>query len=204
MAEAVNARRKPVHVEMRGGKSLRQRIWEAIRAQRGGFTCHSLHLAAGVQYQTTFMFLAALRKAGYVGYLDDYDPETNARHMALLKDNGVEAPSLKADGSPSSQGLRREAMWRTLRILGETSIAEVAQLASAAVPTTNESAKNYLKWLARAGYLKVSNGHGRSLRYRLIPSRYSGPRAPVITRDKQVYDANLDKVVWRKTQEAHA
>jgi len=201
MAAAVNARRKPIHVEMSGGKSVRQRVWEVIRAQRSGFTCYSLHIAAGVQYQTTFMYLTALRKGGYVGYLDAYDPESKARHMELLKDNGIEAPSLKADGSPSSQGLRREAMWRTLRIIGETSIAEVAQLSSAAVPTSHESAKSYLKWLARAGYLKVSKGQGQTLRYRLIPSRYSGPRAPVITRDKQVYDANLDKVVWRKADE---
>ncbi|EHP39395.1 hypothetical protein OR16_31579 [Cupriavidus basilensis OR16] len=30
--------RKPIHLEMKGGKTPRQRIWEAVRANRKRFT----------------------------------------------------------------------------------------------------------------------------------------------------------------------
>lgn len=34
-------------------------------------------------------------------------------------------------------------------------------------------------------------------RYRFIAGRNSGPRPPQVQRLKQVYDPNLDRVVWR-------
>lgn len=188
--------RKPVHLEMRGGKTPRQQLWEAIRARRAGFTCYGLSKATGVNYGTTVDYLVSLRKAGYVEWLDAHEPISDERLQRLVRDNGAEAPSIKRDGRPCEKHLGSEAMWRTLRIIGETTAEELASLASAAVPISASRAKTYLNWLARAGYLKTTRVKGRSTRYRLIPTRYSGPLPPKIQRAGQVYDANLDQVVW--------
>jgi hypothetical protein len=192
--------RKPVHLERRGGKSPRQLLWEVIRAQRSGFTCCSLSRDAKVCYETVVTYVGALRIAGYLSLLDEREPISNERRMALLRDNGVEAPSLNHDGSPSRKGLSREAMWRTLHILGETTVAELAGLASAAAPTSLNNARCYLSWLVKAGYVQVAKG-GRAPRYRLVPGRYSGPQAPMVQKIGQVYDANLGKVVWSAAPE---
>lgn len=196
--------RKPVHLEMRGGKTPRQLLWEAMRARRTGFTCYSLSKATRVNYGTTQGFLGALRKAGYVDWLDEREPVSNERMQSLVKDNGAEAPSIRSDGSPCRKNLIYEAMWRTLRIIGETNAEELASLASAAAPTSVKTAKNYLYMLALAGYLQSKRVAGKHTRYRLIPTRYSGPLPPKLQRVGQVYDANLGKVVWSRTEEEPA
>lgn len=189
--------RKPADQERHNGKSNRQRVWAAIRAQ-DGFTCHGVSRAATVHYETTKSYLAALRKAGYIGLSGELDPSTGEPLFKLLRNSGTEAPALKRDGSPNRQGLGNEAMWRALRILGETTIEELTQFASAAAPITMTTARLYLHWLAKAGYvLRLDSNNGRP-RYRLIPSRYSGPAAPMVQRNKQVYDPNLGAVVWRQ------
>lgn len=193
--------RKPVHLERCGGKSPRQRLWEVIRTQRSGFTCYSLHRDAKVRYETTVTYVEALRKAGHLCLLDEREPISNERRMELVKDNGVEAPALNNDGSQSRGGLGREAMWRTLRIVGETTVAELAGLASAAAPTSISTARCYLRWLAKAGYVLVTSTPGRAPRYRLIQARNSGPQAPKVQRVGQVYDANLGAVVWSESAE---
>ena len=192
--------RKPVHLEMRGGKTPRQLLWEAMRARRNGFTHYSLSKATGVNYGTTQAFLFALRKAGYVDWLEEHEPVSNERLQTLIKDNGAEAPSIRNDGSPCRKKLVYEAMWRTLRIIGETNAEELASLASAAAPTSVSTAKNYLYMLHLAGYLKSRRVDGQRMRYRLIPTRYSGPLPPEIQRIGQVYDANLGRVVWSREE----
>ncbi|WPP47127.1 hypothetical protein [Pseudomonas sp. AN-1] len=189
--------RKPVHLETRGGKTPRQLLWEAIRACRDGFTDHCLSQATKVNYGTTSAFTCSLRNGGYLGWLDAHEEGSGERLQTLIKDNGAEAPAIRRDGSRCNKHLGSEAMWRTLRILGEASAEELASLASAAAPVSIPRAKTYLNWLTRAGYLQAKRTAGRSTRYRLIPSRYSGPLPPKIQRTGQVYDPNLGKVVWR-------
>lgn len=195
--------RKPVHLEQRGGKSNRQRVWESIRSKRTGFTSYSLSKAAGVHIETVRTYLQSLRKGGYVGLLDIRDKLTGERTMELLKDNGSAAPALKRDGTPCQQGLGTETMWRTLRIVGETTPAELARYASAQVPTTVATAASYLKWLVKADYVQVMRRPGQPTRYRLIQAKYTGPRPPMIQRTRQVYDPNLAKVVWSEEPEDH-
>lgn len=193
---------KPVRLEMRGNKSKRQLLWEAMRASRNGFTHYSLSKTTKISYRTTLNFLCALRKGGYVDWLEEREPVSNERLQRLVKDNGAEAPAIKRDGSVSvcRKSLATEAMWRTLRIIGETNADELARLASAAVPTTVNTARSYLYRLAKAGYLQVRQVGGQRARYRLIPARYSGPLPPKIQQDS-VYDPNLGKVVWSKSRE---
>lgn len=198
--------RKPIHLEQRGGKGNRQRIWEAIRAKRDGLTCYELARRAGVDDETVRSYLQSLINGGYLvhedggpaGRQNDY----TTRPMKLVQDCGSEAPALCRDGRPSTQGMGNEAMWRTLRIIGECGPKELAAYASASTPVALETAKRYLRWLAKAGYVQVIRRPGqRAHRYKLAPGRYTGPRPPMIQRTRQVYDPNLAKVVWAEAPE---
>lgn len=198
--------RKPIHLEQRGGKGNRQRIWEAIRAKREGLTCYDLARKSSVDDETVRSYLQSLLNGGYLAYEDgspagspsDYSTKT----LKLIQDCGSEAPALCRDGRPNTQGMGNEAMWRTLRIIGECSAQELAAYASASTPVAVETAKRYLKWLNRAGYvLAVRKPGSRAYRYKLAPGRYTGPRPPMIQRTRQVYDPNLAKVVWAEAPE---
>lgn len=204
--------RKPI-TTYAGGKGPRQLIWEAIRTlQRSGQPIveidiwqalprevrHGLDLGAVRDYRR------ALVAAGILGVVADPTARTNGTYQ-LLKDEGLEAPRLRRDGSRVTQGLAQEQMWRTLRLLTcDTNHRELAAHASsAAVPVAEAAAKDYLKTLHIAGYLqrttegKGTGAGGIQTRYRLKPQRNTGPRPPMICRTKVVYDPNEDKVVWQ-------
>lgn len=190
--------RKPAHLSQVGGRSNRQRVWEALRVHRTNVTLYALARAAMVDDDTVLSYLRCLIAGEYVAKTGPtYDTAT----YSLLRDVGCEAPRLNRDGTPNSQGQGTEAMWRALRILQETSAEELARYASAATPTAVNTAKAYLAWLAKAGYVQTLRQRGRATRYRLLLSRYSGPRPPMIQRTRQVYDPNLGKVVWAEAPE---
>ncbi len=200
--------RKPV-TEYIGGKGPRQLIWEAIRARgESEWTRYSIARAAGVADTTVTTYCQALEKAGIV----EKAGETAVGNLAvearwrLLRDEGLEAPRLKRDGSRVTLGLAQEQMWRALRLLpGDLNARELAAHASTeAVPVTVSAAEHYITWLLAAGYLirtRAGKGLGKAgrgipARYRLDPARNSGPRPPMICRAKVVYDPNVDAVVW--------
>ncbi|TWC35085.1 hypothetical protein FBY03_111133 [Pseudomonas sp. SJZ079] len=196
--------RKKIHLEMQGGKSNRQRIWEAIRANAQGFTAYSVARQANTHDATVRSYLQSLVRAEYLQVVsgERFEEQT----LRLLKDVGAEAPAVTRDGRPSTAGKGTEAMWRTLRILGELDAEQLAAQASIAAPTTLMTARSYLKWLNLAGYVQVvrKGKPGRPARYRLAPGKYTGPRPPMIQRIGQVFDPNLDAVVYRQAPEVEA
>lgn len=193
----MSVQRKPIHLEQRGGKSNRQRIWEEIRASRDRvFMMSSVALCARVHYDTVRTYVQALVKAGFV---EPAEPEGKHKRWKLVKDNGVDAPQLKRDGTQSTAGLGNEAMWRTLRMLDAVTPAELASFASAGdVQITENTAQSYLTWLEKAGYVRHV---GQPRRYTLIKSRVTGPRPPQIQRVGQVYDPNTAAVVYAQSPE---
>lgn len=195
--------RKPAHKERIRGKSNRQRMWEAMREKADGFTGYQIARRANVQDATVRSYIQSLEKAGHLERIagaDHFEEQT----LRLIKDVGIEAPAVTRQGKTSTAGQGNEAMWRTLRILGTLSARQLAEHASVSTTVSLWSARSYLKWLARAGYVELlSQGNGdRNARYRLFPHRYSGPRAPMIQRSAQLYDPNIGKVVFAlKSQE---
>lgn len=189
--------RKPVHLEMVGCKSNRQRMWEAMRAHPEAFTGYQIARRAAVHDTAVRSYIQSLEKAGYLERIAGADHFLE-QTLRLVKDMGAEAPAVTRSGGASTAGLGNEAMWRTLRILGELTARQLAEHASVSVKVSLWTARSYLKWLVRAGYVELlSQGNGdRSARYRLIPNRYTGPRAPMIQRSAQLYDPNLGKVVF--------
>lgn len=118
---------------------------------------------------------------------------------SLVNDTGPETPRVRPDGSVVLQGAGREAIWRTIRILGEFSISDLVKIGSTEeVAIGDADARFYVKWLHKAGYLHMlerGNRHAVT-RYRLLPSRNTGPMAPQLQRSHQVFDRNLRKVTW--------
>lgn len=200
--------RKPV-TAYAGGKGPRQRIWEAIRARgEAEWTRYSIARAACVADTTVTTYCQALEKAGIVARAGEQRINSVAAEVrwTLVRDEGIDAPRLKRDGSRVTNGLAQEQMWRALRVLAcDLNARELAAHAStAAVPVTLSAAEHYLTWLMAAGYLIRTRagkglgkaGKGVTARYRLNLARNTGPRPPMICRAKVVYDPNEDAVVW--------
>src|SRR5262245_47644431 len=114
--------RKPIHMELVGGKGSRQRVWEVIRKQPGAFTCYQIARKANADDDTVYTYLRSLERGGFLEAATPKDaPRATEKKWKLIRDNGVEAPRLKRDGTPVTQGNGNEAMWRSMRIVGEFS-----------------------------------------------------------------------------------
>lgn len=200
--------RKPI-TAYTGGKGPRQHIWEAIRtlAVSGeAFDEHAIHHTMPREARQVIA-LATLRDYRHclvaAGILSVVTPTQNRRTPAtyrLAKNEGLEAPRVRRDGSRVTQGLAQEQMWRTLRMLqADTNARELAAHAStAAVQVAEVSSADYLLVLFHAGYL-IRTREGRpavQARYRLAPAKNTGPRPPMVCRTRVLYDPNLDEVVW--------
>ncbi|MDF3840456.1 hypothetical protein P3W55_01885 [Pseudomonas citronellolis] len=194
--------RKPVHLRMTGGKAPRQQMWEAIRSlsrDPKALTTYNVARLSGQDDEAVHSYLRDLAKAGIVRRLEVLSKRDY--RWALEKDEGAEAPRVNKRGERVPPPAV-ESIWRTLRILGELTAADAAAHASVnGVTMTEQAARIYLQGLAQAGYVTRSGGTpGVPARYALVPQRYTGPQHPVYQRTtyEQVYDPNLDQVVWSK------
>lgn len=202
--------RKPASLELASGKGNRQRIWDAIRALDGAEWCRlDICTAARVELSVLESYMTGLIRAGFVVETRRENRPGAAKRVyyRLARDNGVEAPRVRRDGTPVTQGLAQEQMWRALRMLGaDTNHIELSAHASTPeVPVHPLAARDYLLTLHTAGYLErtsdtVRNPHkpeaNRSPRYRLIATRNTGPKPPMVCRQNVVFDANENRVVW--------
>jgi len=197
--------KKPVHLSMAGGLLPRQRMWESIRTlsrSNVALTTYNVARRSGQDDEAVRDYLRALSKAGIVKQLSASGRDAL---WELVQDEGAEAPRVNRQGERQPPEAV-ECIWRALRILGELSAAEAAEQAQAGGASISEgAARVYLQGLALAGYAVRDGGKpGNPARYRLIPGRDSGPLHPIYQRTtyEQVYDPNLDRVVWVKGQDS--
>lgn len=183
--------RKPAHLELVGGKTPRQRIWEKIRELKE-FTAKELigELPGNIHKTTTRTYVKSLFAGGYLR-LKEFPFGESYR---LIRDNGVEAPRVRKDGTEVVQGRAQENLWQTLRrAKNPMTPAELAAMASTEnIPVSPVAAGDYLKNLEKAGYLI----RDKQKRVKLKAGKNTGPRAPMVQRIKQIYDPNLAQVVW--------
>lgn len=203
--------------ELAGGIGPRQSIWAAIRARGIGqpwtlediihATRHNRELGGTVDLGTLRSYVLCLGAAGIVREVGSERVRGSAvrKTYALVRDEGVDAPRVRRDGSRVTQGLAQEQMWRTLRMLGgaDTNARELAAHASSSVaPVSVIAASDYLCTLETAGYLDCTargQGTGRGgvqSRYRLSADMNTGPRPPMVCRTRVVFDPNLHQVMW--------
>ena len=202
--------RRPAKLERAGALTPRDRIWAAIRifgASLGNpwFSVAEIMVLSGQRADTVLSYLAGLDKAGFVELVLELHVQKSAnkcrvlKHFRLKRDVGVEAPRVNADGKPVTQGIGREQLWRAMRILKTFECGALAAAASTeAHPVAVEEAKHYVKFLTRAGYLRQiepSRGPLAAL-YSFLRARDTGPRAPLIARDKCVMDGNTGQIVF--------
>ena len=210
---ATKTKRKPVHIATsQRYPEGRQIMWGAIRLLRT-FTLHDIEGKTRINKSTIRTYVLGLESAGYLERQRPVKAQGRYQktHWNLVNDTGVDAPRVTRDGKPVTQGRRREQMWRTMRILGEFTIPDLAINASTEEHPVNEGdVKHYCMYLTRAGYLQIVTpgkpgnrpGTGTRQRYRMLKTRYTGPQPPMIQRVHQVFDPNLGVVVWPKGGDA--
>jgi hypothetical protein len=195
--------RKPAILELVGGKSQRQRVWEAVRAidnAVGCFTADDLSRRSKVEYEPVRYFVRGWLAAGYLGVLSGWTPGGRGvkNVYSMVRDNGVEAPRVRPNGAEITQGRGSEALWAAMTALDSFTAAFAAEIAQVS-PVT---AKTTCGLLGRAGYLvavepgKGLGKGGRPTVWRVAAEHRHKPRAPQITRLKAIYDPNVHQIVW--------
>ena len=183
-------------VDKRNGLDSRQALWEAIRRLQR-FTLRELRNETLLSMDSVREYVSGLEKAQYLQREERAAGSNAATVWELIKDVGVEAPRVRRDGTPVTQGDGRRNMWEAMRILRVFTPRDLAVAASLPdCPVKESTALDYAKHLCKAGYLKKN---GRE--YRFLPSAYTGPLAPQIQRTKRVWDPNLKQVRWRSDGE---
>lgn len=196
--------RLPAVTELAGGKSQRQRVWEAIRslsacALGGAFSADDLSRCSKVEMPIVRDYLVGLAAGDYLRVVNIKQERRVKKFFFLAKDTGVEAPRVRRDGSPVIAGRGTQAMWDAITVLDTFTHAFLAELAMVKPAT----AANYCGFLGRAGYLElVLPGHGTGRGgvasvWRCVREHRNKPRAPMITRLKAVYDPNVHQIVWQ-------
>lgn len=192
--------RKPVHLELAGGKSQRQRIWEKIRIKGVKQFDIADVTPGGVPIATARDYLCGLAAAGFLTVVQQGKKPRTPSIYKLAVDAGAEAPRVTKQGEIVTQGHGNEAIWVAMQALGSFGSLVLAEMSGAKESTV----KTYCAALVHAGYLTVvreGKGRGRggvAAQYRLLMSRVNGPRPPMITRLKAVYDPNIHKIVWQQ------
>ncbi len=185
-----------------GPHTSREALWAAMR-RLGRFTVRQVTDETRLGLDTARDYVRGLELAGYLkraGIAEGTGQGVARRAVVyeLVRDVGVEAPRVRKDGTEVTQGRGREQMWRTMKVLGEFSARDLAIHASTEEHSVSlKEAKHYIRYLVKAGYLAVVRTTGLAWRYRLLPSKNTGPRAPMIQRVRQVFDPNLGRVIWR-------
>lgn len=196
--------RKPAHLSMTGGKEPRQNMWEAIRVMRQGFTAYDIARHSSQDDRAVETYLESLGRANLIEVIEAHPTSARKSRYRLLVDEGIDHPRVNAKGERTKANYALENIWRSLRILGgDLTAEELARAAS--VGKTHVStgyANRYLVALAEAGYVSHVKGvSGRPSTFQLNPGRYTGPKHPIVQRHEsvQVYDPNLDEVVYART-----
>lgn len=192
--------RKPIHLELKGGKSQRQRIWELIRKHAEQEFTQQDVTPGGIPNDTARDFLRALAKAGFLQQVQAGTAQRIKGRWKLLNDAGAEAPRVNKQGKIVTQGNGNEAIWGAMQAIGTFTPRLLTEI-SGAKPAT---VKSYCELLFKAGYLTLERpsktcAHGGiQAQYRLLRSKIKGPRPPMITRLKAVYDPNIHEFVWQQ------
>ena len=193
--------RKPIKLELKGLKTPRERVWDAMLKLHGegrSFDKTELqdHCEPMVRWTVVDDYFDALEAAGYLVRVGGKSPVKGqmAAPIRFAIAEGMDkgdAPRLARGGAAVTQGAGTEAMWRAMKVLPVWDHQEIARAASLGdLVVKPETAKCYVLALARAGYfMQVRPSQGpKPARYRL--AKNTGMHAPVITRKKVVFDRN--------------
>lgn len=203
--------RKSIQLEIRGFKTPRERMWDAMlklssAPHDGTFDKTKLqdYCEPMVSWTQVDDYLDDLEAAGYLERVGGNGATKGQMgkpiQFKLIKKPG-QAPRVgRKSGTKVTQGGGTEAMWRAMKVLPTFDYQDIARAATLGTLVVKpQTAKDYVIRLARAGYLttlKASKGGAPS---RHCLSKNTGMLAPVITRMKVVFDRNTGEVVNLQT-----
>lgn len=172
----------------------RDGVWAAIREQKT-FTIKQIADRVGLPRWKSQMYIRPLQKAGYIERLGN-----KAGHSflyRLVKDIGKHGPEMtKAGNHQPPTGQQR--MWVAMKVLKRFSHRDISLTAE----VDNATASHYCNTLKRACYLS-QDGYGEIFCFNhqkdtgLYAPRLIGKRKSL-----QVYDRNLNKIVWPEIEAA--
>jgi hypothetical protein len=152
-------------------------------------------------------YFRGLHAAGFLALADGTRPVGRPRRefflYRLVRDTGVEAPRVTEDGKPVTAGEANELMWTAMKAWGSGVFdcnALMQAVRDAGGQVSIRTVKTYVTFLTRAGYIAIAAASkpGTQARYRFNRARNTGPRAPLVTRAKEVMDANTGELVWKR------
>lgn len=193
----------------RGG---RDGMWEAMRKLHR-FTALDIEHQTRCVLGTIKTYLQSLKKAGFIEIVDHVHEAKHGLQSAgkwkaavyELKRDSLDTPRVKRNGEVVTMGTGREQMWRTMRAIKVFTYIDLALHSSTEECLVSEpDARHYIKYLKRAGYIvEIEKAKPpKPARYQFVPGSYTGPRPPMVQRTLQVYDPNINAVVWPVQDEA--
>jgi len=192
--------RKPI--DQQQPSECRQAVWDEIRrqAEHGPFSCREVADCTRLHLDSVRTYMTGLCNAGLLARVSRPLPESHkTQYYCLNAKAGHLAPRVRRDGTPVTQGMSRQYMWNVIPILKNFTSRDLAYNASTPAHTVAESdAVDYITHLAKAGYLvhaKICKSGEKQL-WKLRHGMWTGPQPPQVQRTKQVYDPNLQRVVW--------
>ena len=177
---------------------------------RGGrlFSRRDVELQTNAHADTIKDHIVRFERGGYIQQVDQKKQSGKGGRMQylyrLLKPVRT-APRLTRDGTHVTQGQGNEHMWRSMKMLGTFDPKTLAIAASTDdCQVEQATAVRYIRHLFKAGYLQqisapLVTGPAKDRKqatYKLKPKMNTGPQPPKVKRIHQVYDPNIDKVVW--------
>ncbi len=170
----------------------RQAIWNIIRRDKTVMAVSvtkEIHLGL----DTVRDYLNGLTAAKYMARTET----TRCREYTLLRDTGMEAPRVRTDGSPVTQGLAREQLWGAMGMFAQKGTAFTVRDLTAVSPLAAESdAKHYCLCLHHGGHLIVAvpSRPGTLTKYKMLAKNWTGPRPVQIQRIRRTFDPNTGAI----------
>ena len=198
--------RKPVDKQQ--PCECRQAMWAWIRKNETDhgpnayFTLNDIALHINLDISSIREYLTGLSNAEHL-IAAKGSTRMSPTLYTLVNDTGIDAPSVRRDGTPVTMGQGRQQMWNAMQVLREFSPRDLAfNAGTEAHPVAESDAKTYCGARHAAGYLVLvqKSTPGTQARYSMITAKWSGPHPPQIQRTKQIYDPNLKKVVWSRVE----
>ncbi|ENX20161.1 hypothetical protein F892_03084 [Acinetobacter vivianii] len=188
----------------------RQRLWTAIRKSAAEFTAKAVCEEAKMKYASAHDYIKSLELAGFIQETRREQVEGRSKAIQtifykLINDVGYTAPMVRKNGEIVQEMSAHQAIWNTLRITGHAFTAdEIAKVSSTdTLEVKSGSASLFLKALLDAGYVRITkqstyrkNGQAK---YQLKPNMNTGVKPPSIRRAVQVFDYNLNKIMFQDT-----
>lgn len=177
---------------------VQEKIWKEVLKREGEkFFISDIAEATKTQYHTVKNYFRHLRTDGFIRPLEAEREKQNSKMPFELMKVQKTAPLKKR-----SYQYVNENIWRTIKMIGHFTAQDLAIAASSKRDIVSKArAEQMIYVLKLAGYLKTIREHrpgvgGRNAVYRLLPGKNTGPYPPYLTKDKRVYDPNLDRIVW--------